>query len=78
MKDDRPPESVQSMTSARRKVETVIGQLCERFNIEKVRARDLWHLTSRTARKMLSHTVAVFINCLHGREHLQFDGLVDT
>jgi len=52
--------------------------LCERFNIEKVRARDLWPLTSRTVRKMLFHTVAVFINCLYGREKLQFDGLVDT
>ena len=78
MKDDRPPESVRIMTSVRREVETVIGQLCERFNIEKVRARDLWHLTSRTVRKILSHTVAVFINCLYGRKNLQFDGLVDT
>ncbi len=78
MKDDRPPESVRIMTSVRREVETVIGQLCERFNIEKVRARDLWYLTSRTVRKILSHTVAVFINCLYGRKNLQFDGLVDT
>jgi hypothetical protein len=41
----------------RRLVETVIGQLSEQFHIEKVRARDLWHLTSRSARKILSHTV---------------------
>lgn len=78
MKDDRSQESVRRMTSARRKVETVIGQLCERFNIEKVRARDLWHLTSRMVRKILSHTVAVFINCLYGRETLQLDGLIDA
>lgn len=76
MEDDRSPRVVRLMTSIRRRVETVIGQLTERFNIEKVRARDLWHLTARTTRKLLSHTVAVFINRLHGREPLHFDGLV--
>ena len=61
--------------SARRLVETVIGQLADRFNIEKVRARDLWHLTNRFVRKLLTHTVAVFFNyCLH-RDPLQFEGL---
>ena len=76
MVDDRNPRVVRLMTSIRRRVETVIGQLTERFNIEKVRARDLWHLTVRTTRKFLSHTVAIFINRLHGREPLHFDGLV--
>ncbi|MCK4983476.1 MAG: hypothetical protein KAS17_11165 [Victivallaceae bacterium] len=37
-------------------METVIGQLNERFNIEKVRARDMWHLTVRIGRKLLAHT----------------------
>jgi len=76
MADDRNPRVVRLMASIRRRVETVIGQLTERFNIEKVRARDLWHLTARTTRKLLSHTVAVFINRLHNRELLHFDGLV--
>jgi hypothetical protein len=35
------------LMKARRLVETVIGQLTERFHIEKVRARDTWHLTNR-------------------------------
>lgn len=76
MKDDRDPCFVRTCVSVRRLVETVIGQLCEHFSIQKVRARDLWHLTCRTTRKILSHTVAIFINRLHGREPLQFDGII--
>ena len=77
MIDTRPASFVQQLLSTRL-VETVIGQLTERFNIEKVRARDLWHLTNRFVRKVLAHTVAFFLNgCLH-REPLQFEGLVQT
>jgi hypothetical protein len=78
MTDTRPNSFVQQLLSARRLVETVIGQLTDRFNIEKVRARDLWHLTNRFVRKLLAHTVAVFLNyCLH-RDPLQFEGLVQA
>ncbi len=48
------------LTHARYRIETVFGQLVERFHIKRVRARDLWHLTSRWMRKFLSHTLAVF------------------
>jgi IS5 family transposase len=78
MKDSRDPVSVKKFTKRRRLIETVIGQLCERFNIEKVRARDIWHLTVRITRKCLSHTVASFINRLYGRDPLNFDGLVSV
>jgi hypothetical protein len=44
----------------RYRIETVIGQLVERFHAKKVWARDRWHLTSRWMRKVLSHTVAVY------------------
>ena len=76
MHDDRDPRWVHKLTSMRRIIETVIGQLAERFHIEKVRARDRWHQTSRLARKLLSHTMAAFVNVLYGREPLEFDGLV--
>jgi hypothetical protein len=61
------------LVSTRRLVETVIGQLTVRFNIEKVRARKLWTFTNRIARKVLSPTVCVFINKLLGNQPLQFD-----
>jgi hypothetical protein len=48
------------LTHARYRIETVFGQLVERFHIKRVWARDLWHLTSRWMRKLLSHTLAVF------------------
>jgi hypothetical protein len=76
MRDERDPRWVRKLTSLRWVIETVIGQLAQRFHIEKVWARDLWHQTSRLARKLLSHTFGVFLNILHGREPLQFEGLV--
>lgn len=48
------------LTHARYRIETVFGQLVERFSIKRVWARDLWHLTSRWMRKFLSHALAVF------------------
>ena len=39
MTDTRRNSFVQQLLSARRLVETVIGQLTDRFNIEKVRAQ---------------------------------------
>jgi hypothetical protein len=49
------------LTQKRRRIETVIGQLVERYRTKKVWARDRWHLTSRWLRKVLSHTMAVFL-----------------
>ncbi len=76
MKETRSEKFLSWLTSTRRLVETVIGQLTERFNIEKVRARKLWSLTNRIARKILSHTVALFLNKKLGNPPLQFDLLI--
>jgi hypothetical protein len=76
MKDNRPKEFVKMINNKRRLVETVIGQLSERFNIEKVRARDMWHLTVRIGRKLLAHTVNCFINYTLGNSILQFEKIV--
>ena len=51
------------LTHMRYRIETVIGQLVERFHIKKVWARDAWHLTSRWMRKLLSHSIAVLFCC---------------
>ena len=45
-------------TQKRYRIETVIGQLVERFHAKKVWARDVWHLISRWLRKLLSHSIA--------------------
>jgi len=76
MPESRPQSFVQQLISTRRLVETVIGQLTERFNIQKVWARDLYHLTNRVTRKFLSHSLAVLLNRFLGRNDLLFDGLI--
>ncbi len=55
------------LVQKRRRVETVISQLAERYGAKKVWARDRWHLTSRWLRKVLSHTVSF---CLCQRAEL--------
>lgn len=76
MQDARPKWWVRLLQAVRRLIETVNGQLAVRFHMEQVRARDLWHLTSRFNRKVLAHTVCCFLNRLYGRELLKFDGLI--
>jgi len=56
-------------------METVIGQWSKRFKIEKVSARDIWHLTVRAGRKVLAHTVDCYLNHMAGKPILQFDKL---
>jgi IS5 family transposase len=72
----RPLESVQLEQRLRRLIETVNSQLSERFQFERIRCRDLWHLTSRVNRKILAHTLCCWLNHNLGRDLLQFDGLV--
>ena len=76
MEEKRGKHFIQWLTSTRRLVETVIGQLTERFRIEKIRARKLWYLTNRITRKVLAHTVCAFINKKSGNPTLQFELLL--
>jgi hypothetical protein len=76
MEDDRPKGFLSWMKGTRRLVETVIGQLAERFHIEKVRARDVWHEASRFWRKLLAHTVCIQICVDTGNEPLQFERII--
>ena len=62
MPDARGKDAKLWLISMRRLVEIIIGLLTEQFNIQKVRASSLWHLTNRVTRKVLSRTVAVMIN----------------
>jgi hypothetical protein len=78
MTDTRGKDAGKWLVSTRRLVETVIGQLTERFHIEKVRTRDLWHLTNRIIRKTLSHTIAVLANKLLGNPSLRLELVVQA
>ena len=75
MDDTRGAQYLRLLKRTRRLIETVIGQLTERFHIEKVWARDLWHLTSRLNRKILAHTLCYWLN-RNSPEPLQLETLV--
>ena len=61
----------------RKLVETVNSQLTERFQITKIKVKDLWHYQNRIFRKIMSHTVAVFLNMQIGNKPLQLALLND-
>ena len=60
----------------RRRIETVIGQLIERYHGKKNWARDRWHLSSRWLRKLASHTFAVLLCQQQGLHPLQMNKLI--
>lgn len=64
------------LVQKRRRIETVISQLTERYRTKKVWAKDRWHLTSRLLRKVLSHTVAVYFCQQAGLSPLSFSELL--
>ena len=47
-----------------RLVETVIGKLTEKFNIEKVWTRTIWTFSGRLSRKLLAHSLGMLANTL--------------
>jgi hypothetical protein len=74
---EEPPQALRKFCSRIRKiVETVGSHLTERFAVAKIRVHDLWHFQHRLIRKVLSHTVMVFLNLQLGRDPLDLDGLV--
>jgi len=65
-----------SFKRIRKLIETVGSQLTERFGVNRIRAHDLWHFSYRLIRKILAHTVCVFINIQLNRHPLDLDGLL--
>jgi IS5 family transposase len=55
-------QTIRKLSGKRRLIETVAGQLEQRFGIKTTFARDLWHLLNRIIRKILSHTTCVLLN----------------
>lgn len=74
---DPTPRRSQILSKLRQYIEPLIGQLARRFHIETTWARDLWHLTGRLWRKLLSHTLAVYLNVRQGHPPLQLELLLN-
>jgi Transposase DDE domain len=66
------------LVQTRRRVETVLSQLAERYHAKRVRARDEWHLTARWLRKLASHTLAVLLCQRAGLAPLACERLLAT
>jgi Transposase DDE domain len=73
---DPDPVGSTRLSRMRWRIETVAAQLVERFHLKRIWARDAWHLTSRTLRKVLSHTIAVCLCLEHGLPPLSFAQLL--
>jgi IS5 family transposase len=76
MKEHRPRWWLKLLRRLRKRIETVVSQLEQRFGLAKTRARDAWHLTNQVTRKILAHTLGVWLNIRQGREPLELDSLV--
>jgi hypothetical protein len=70
--EDLDPTGSKRLTRVRWRIETVAAQCVERYHLKRVWARDAWRLTSRTLRKVLSQTIAVFLCLERGHPPLQF------
>jgi DDE family transposase len=75
-KRDLTPRRSVLLSRFRYRIDTVFSQLTERYSIKRVWARDMWHLTSRLLRKVLSHTVAFLLNDRVGNPPLQLSKLL--
>lgn len=77
-KRDPNPRWSALLSRVRYRIDTVFSQLTGRYCIKRVWARDLWHMTSRLLRKVLSHTVAFLLNHRIGNQPLQFSKLLTS
>lgn len=76
-KRDPTPRRSAFLSRLRYHIDTVFSQLAQRYSIKKVWAKDLWHLTGRLLRKVLSHTIAFLLNHRVGNKPLQLAQLLD-
>ncbi len=61
----------------RYRIETIFSQLEGRYSLKRVWARDMWHLSNRLIRKVLSHTLAVMLHQAIGNPPLQISKLLN-
>ena len=78
MQEVQPTALRKFCSRVRKIVETVGSHLTERFAVAKIRVHDVWHFQHRLIRKVLAHTVMVFLNLQLGRDPLDLDGLVTS
>ena len=65
-KNDPDPQRSHELSEIRWMIETIGSQLEARYHLKTTWAKDLWHLCHRLIRKILSHTVAIWIRVSQG------------
>ena len=75
-KRDPTPLTSAYLSRLRYRIDTVFSQLTGRYCMKRVWAKDLWHLTGRLLRKVLSHTIAFLLNHRIGNQPLQLSRLL--
>jgi hypothetical protein len=65
-KRDPTPQRSALLGRLRYRIDTVFSQRAGRYSVKRVLAKDLWHLSSRLFRKVLSQTVALMLNYRRG------------
>lgn len=78
MTTPHPPAVLHVCAQWRKRIETVGSHLTERFALARIRVRDMWHFQHRIIRKILAHTVGVFLNLQLGRDALDLNGLLNV
>jgi hypothetical protein len=71
-----PPARSRGRRGLHWRIETVNGPLAGRVQAQRTWAKDLWQLCSRRRRKILSHTIAAWLNVSQGHRPLDFASLV--
>ena len=73
---DPNPTRAPLLSRFRYRIDTVFGQLVDRYRAKRVWARDAWHLWGRLLRKVLSHTLAVHFSAEGGHSSLHHANLL--
>ena len=71
------PQRSAMLSRFRYRIETVFGQLVDRYRIKRMWAKDMWHLNNRLLRKVISHTIAFILNQAQGNPPLQISKLLN-
>ena len=75
-KRDPHPRFSSTLSRLRYRIDTVFGQLVDRYQVKRVWAKDIWHLRGRMIRKVLSHTIMFLLNQPQGNPPLQLAKLL--
>lgn len=68
---DPTPRRSRHITHWRYRIECVLAQWSQRLSLQKVWARDVWHLSNRLLRAVLCHTLCCYFNIQQGRPAIQ-------